>query len=299
MAKESRARAGHGLSAWAPHYDVLFCDVWGVVHDGVRAIPQAADALARFRRGGGTVVLITNAPRPKDSIVGLLDRFGVPHDAYDTLVSSGDVTVEMIVERGDAPVHHLGPPRDNPLFEEAAARRAHPPRVGIDEARYVVCSGLFNDADGLEPYDAMLARMKARDLPFICANPDIVVHTGDRLVFCAGALAERYAAIGGDVIMIGKPHPRIYRTVRMEAQRLRGAPVCNERILAIGDGMFTDIAGAHNQGLDSILITSGIHRDRIRVTGPDGRFTVEPAAYAELAREAGATPTGHMAVLEW
>ena len=300
MASESRVQAGrHGLSAWAPHYDVLFCDVWGVVHDGVQAIPEAAEALARFRRGGGTVVLITNAPRPKDSIVGLLDRFGVPHDAYDTLVSSGDVTVEMIVEHGDAPVHHLGPPRDNPLFEEAAARGAHPPRVGVDEAAYVVCSGLFNDADGLEPYDATLERMKARGLPFICANPDIVVHTGDRLVFCAGALAERYAAIGGDVTMIGKPHPRIYRTVRMEAQRLRGAPVRNERILAIGDGMFTDIVGAHNEGLDSMLITSGIHRDRIRVTGPDGRFTVEPAAYAELAREAGATPTGHMAVLEW
>ena len=288
------------MSAWAPRYDVLFCDVWGVVHDGEQAIPEAADALSRYRRNGGTVVLITNAPRPKDSIVGLLDRFGVPHDAYDTLVSSGDVTVEMIVERGDTPVHHLGPPRDNPLFEEAARRGAHPPRVGLEDAGYVVCSGLFDDADGLEAYDATLARMKARGLTFICANPDIVVHTGDRLVFCAGALAERYAALGGPVVMIGKPHPRIYRTVRAEAQRLRGgAPVRNERILAVGDGMFTDIVGARDEGLDSILITSGIHRDRIRVTGPDGRFTVELAAYAELVRESGATPTGHMAVLEW
>ena len=300
MTNVSLAHAGvRGLSAWAPRYDVLFCDVWGVVHDGEKAIPEAADALARFRDHGGTVILITNAPRPKGSIVGLLDRFGVPRNAYDTLVSSGDVTVEMIVERGDAPVHHLGPPRDNPLFEEAALRGATPPRVGVADASYVVCSGLFDDADGLDAYNETLARMKARALPFICANPDIVVHTGDRLVFCAGALAERYAAIGGPVTMIGKPHPRIYRTVRAEAQRLRGAPIRNERILAIGDGMFTDIVGARDEGLESILITSGIHRDRVRVTGPDGRFTVEPAAYAELAREAGATPTGHMAVLEW
>ena len=141
--------------------------------------------------------------------------------------------------------------------------------------------------------------MKDRALPLICANPDIVVHTGDKLVFCAGALAERYAAIGGPVTLIGKPHPLIYKFVRAEAEKIRGKPVANDRILVIGDGMFTDILGAHREGLDSILITSGIHRDRIRIAGPGGTFTVEPAAYAALAREAGAVPSGHMHLLEW
>lgn len=288
-----------GLSAWASRYDVLFCDVWGVVHDGVAATPEAVDALTRFRQNGGTVVLVTNAPRPRGPIIAMLDSMGVSREAYDALVSSGDVTVEMIIERGDAPVHHIGPPRDLPLFEEAAKRGANPPLVSLADASYVICSGLFGDTDPLEHYDATLAQMKARAMPLICANPDIVVHSGDRLLYCAGAIAERYAAIGGPVTLIGKPHPRIYQTVRAAAQRLRGKPIQSERILAIGDGMFTDILGAKREGVDSILITSGIHRDRIRVTGPDGRFTVEPAAYADLAREAGATPTGHMAVLEW
>lgn len=293
------ARGTAGLAAWVGRKDVILCDVWGVVHDGVARLPAAVDALARFRRGGGTVVLITNAPRPRDSIIALLDRMGVPRDAYDAVVSSGDVTVDLIVARGDAPVHHLGPPRDLPLFETAARRGASPPRVDIADADYVVCSGLGSDRDQPETYDPVLARMKARELPLICANPDIVVHTGDALVWCAGALAERYAAIGGPVTLIGKPHPLIYDAARAEAGRARGRETPNARILAIGDGMFTDILGADREGIDAILITSGIHRDRIGTAGPNGEFTVEPAAYAELAREAGVVPAGHMPNLVW
>ena len=288
-----------GLSAWAQAKDVVLCDVWGVVHDGVARMPDAVDALARFRAGGGTVVLVTNAPRPRDSIGDLLDRLGVPRESYDAIVSSGDVTVDRIVARGNAPVHHLGPPRDLPLFETAAQRGVRPSRVAIEAATYVVCTGLDRDTDQPEAYDPVLTRMRARDLALICANPDIVVHTGDALVWCAGALAQRYAAIGGAVTLIGKPHPLIYAAARAEALRIREAPTPLERMLAIGDGMFTDILGAHREGIEAILVTSGIHRDRIGTTGPDGAFTVKPAAYAALAREAGVTPAGHMPLLRW
>ena len=288
-----------GLSAWVGEADVLFCDVWGVVHDGLKAMPGAVDALQRFRRGGGTVMLLTNAPRPTVAIVAMLDRLGVPRDAYDTVVSSGEVTSDLIAARGDAPVHHLGPPRDDSLFEVAATRGGTPNRVGVEQADYVVCSGLMSDDDTPDMYDAVLQHMRTRGLDFICANPDIVVHTGDKLVWCAGALAERYAALGGAVTLIGKPHPHIYDSARARTRILRGKDTPNARILAIGDGMFTDILGAHRQGVASILITSGIHRDRIRSAGPDGHLTVEPVAYAALAKEAGATPTGHMPALVW
>lgn len=296
---EGVAHRTQGLSAWAPRYDVLFCDVWGVVHDGEAAIPPAVDALRRFRHGGGTVVLLTNAPRPRRSIIGLLDRFGVARDAYDALVSSGDATVDAILARGDAPLFQLGPPRDDALFESAAEAGSIAPRVALDEATYVVCTGPFSETDAPDSYDPLFQRMKARGMELICANPDIVVHTGERLVWCAGALAERYAAQGGLVTMLGKPHPLIYDSVRAEAHRVRHRATSNERVLAIGDGIFTDISGARDQGIDSILITSGIHRDRIRMSAPDGSFTVEPAAYAALIREAGAVPSGHMHVLEW
>ena len=291
--------AASGLSAWAGTADVLFCDVWGVVHDGLRAMPSAVEALQRFRQGSGTVILITNAPRPSVAIVAMLDRMGVARDAYDAVVSSGEITSDLIVARGAAPVHHLGPPRDNSLFEVAIERGGRPRRVDVDEADYVVCSGLMSDDDTPDMYNNVLERMLSRRLDLICANPDIVVHTGDKLVWCAGALAERYAALGGPVTLVGKPHPHIYDGVRARARTIRGGEAPNARILAIGDGMMTDILGADRQGVASILITSGIHRDRIRVEGPDGQFVVEPAAYAALAKEVGATPTGHMPALVW
>ncbi len=291
--------ASSGLAAWAHTADVLFCDVWGVVHDGLRAMPDAVDALQRFRQRGGTVMLITNAPRPSVAIVAMLDRMGVARDAYDAIVSSGEITSDLIAARGAASVHHLGPPRDNSLFEVAIERGGKPRKVGVEDADYVVCSGLMTDDDTPDMYDDVLQRMLAKRLDLICANPDIVVHTGDKLVWCAGALAERYAALGGPVILVGKPHAHIYEGVRARARAIRRENTPNARVLAIGDGMLTDILGADRQGVASILITSGIHRDRIRVEGPDGRLVVEPAAYAALAKEVGATPTGHMPELVW
>jgi HAD superfamily hydrolase (TIGR01459 family) len=293
--------AGHawpGLHAVAGRYDVIYCDVWGVVHDGRTGLSAAGDALARFRDAGGTVVLITNAPRPRGPIIRMLDRMGVRRDAYDAVVSSGDVTVEQIVARGVEPAHHMGPARDRPLFEEAAAQLGHaPPLVALDAAAYVVCSGMYDDSDDPDSYMPTLETMRRRDLPLLCANPDIVVHAGDELIWCAGAIAERYDALGGPVTLIGKPHPLIYATARDEARRRRAGPAEASRSLAIGDGMFTDMLGAQREGYDALFIASGIHRDRLGVGGR--RAPMNMQAYAELAAEAGVSPVGHMADLVW
>src|SRR5712692_10053219 len=191
----------------ASGYDVVLCDVWGVVHNGVAATPEACDALARCRGGGGTVVLITNAPRPGEVVARLtLDRLGVPRAAYDGIVSSGDVTHALIAARAGARVFHIGPERDVALFEGLDA-----PTAPLEHADYAVCSGLSDDTiETPQDYRDLIARMRARALPMICANPDVVVERGDRLVYCAGAIADLYAAAGGEVIFAGKPYRPIY-----------------------------------------------------------------------------------------
>src|SRR5436305_15055277 len=196
------AHPSSGLKEIASRYDVILCDVWDVVHSGMEHYPEAVGALARFRDKGGTVGLITNAPRPASGIERMVRRLQVPQNAYDAIVSSGDVTVSLMLERGDKAPHHVGPPRDNSLFREVAERSGRPdPRVPFEAADYVVCTGLLDDVnDTPEDYDALLERMRARGMEFICANPDIVVHSGERLIYCAGAIGERYAALGGHVI---------------------------------------------------------------------------------------------------
>ena len=186
----------------ARDYDVLLCDVWGVVHNGVAAFPQACDALARFRADRGTVILITNAPRAGESVQRMLDRLGVPHDAYDAIVSSGDVTRSIVEARLRQRVFHLGPPRDLSIFAGLDVTFAP-----AETADYVVCSGLFDDTsrDAGELSRAAWRRCARRALFMVCANPDIVVERGDELVYCAGALADAYAALGGEVLYCGKP----------------------------------------------------------------------------------------------
>jgi HAD superfamily hydrolase (TIGR01459 family) len=181
----------------ASRYDVLLCDVWGVVHNGTAVFPEAGDALARFRAGGGTVIFITNAPYPADAVQRFLDRLGVRGDTYDAITSSGDVTRGIVQARLAEHVFHLGPPRDGPILAGLDVTFAP-----VEAADYVVCSGLFNDTvETPENYREMLALMRRRSLFMVCANPDLLVERGDTLIYCAGAWADAYVALGREVAL--------------------------------------------------------------------------------------------------
>ena len=273
-------------------YDALLCDVWGVLHDGKAAFPAASDALARFRKTGGAVALLTNAPRPNGPVRGQLLKLGVSPDAFDAVVTSGDVTLSLIEARGDAPVHHIGPERDLSLFEEVEARTGRRPnRVGVDEAAYVVCTGLEHDhVETPENYVGRLQRLAARGLPFLCANPDLIIHRGADIVYCAGALGEAYAALGGEVIYAGKPHAPIYDAASAALAKALGRRP--KRTLAIGDGFRTDVFGAKAQGLDVLFVAGGIHRDEA-LAGE----AIDPPRLAALFAREGYTPAASLVAL--
>lgn len=243
------------LSELASAFDIVLCDVWGVIHNGVEAWPTACDALATFRQGGGTVILITNAPRPSESVQAQLDRLHVPRSAYDGIVSSGDVTRETIAAHPGARLWHLGPDRDKPIFDGLTVTFA-----SLEEANYIVCTGLFDDTTEIpEDYRGRLEVARKRDLMMVCANPDLAVERGSQLVYCAGALGELYREIGGDVIFAGKPHLPIYEDAAQLAATIRGAPTDRSRILAIGDSLRTDLEGAGRFGIDFLFVTGGLH----------------------------------------
>jgi HAD superfamily hydrolase (TIGR01459 family) len=232
-------------------YPVWFCDIWGVVHNGVAHFPAAADALARHRANGGTVLLVTNAPRLHDSVARQLGALGVRADACDGVVTSGDVTRKLISAYDGKGIYHLGPARDEGIFRGLDAAR-----VSLAEAAAVVCTGLFDDStEGPDDYAEVYRRMLARRLPMICANPDKIVRRGDTIIYCSGALAERYAALGGEVLMAGKPFAPIYALARAQARRIRGR---DDAVLCIGDGPETDIKGAADNGFDVLLVAGGI-----------------------------------------
>ncbi|WP_424360536.1 TIGR01459 family HAD-type hydrolase [Methylocystis parvus] len=277
-----------GLHELAGRYDAILCDVWGVLIDGKKHFPRAADAMKRFRAQGGRVVLITNASRPDAEVRRQLLGLGLPEYAFDDLVSAGELTCREIVARKGQACYHLGPPRDDGLFEEAGRRLGAPVRkVSPQEADYVVCTGLFAEREETPAdYDDRLAALKARGLAMLCANPDIVVAIGDDIVYCAGALAERYAAMGGEVLMYGKPYAPIYDAARARLAALPGGPVEDARIVAIGDGVFTDLAGAARAGLDCVFVTDGVHVDELRPNGAG----VDPAALERLVAKSGARP---------
>jgi HAD superfamily hydrolase (TIGR01459 family) len=244
-----------GLAELAPAFDVLLCDVWGVLHNGATAHAGAGVALTALRREGRTVILVSNAPRPGPDVVSQLDGLGVPRAAFDAIVTSGDLTRALIADRAGQPVLHIGPPRDLPLF---AGQNA--PFADAENAAYCVCSGLLDDeVETAASYAPVLERMAARGLTMICANPDLVVERGPRLIPCAGAIAELYAAMGGAVIHAGKPHRPVYERALAMAAALRGVDAPLERVMAVGDAIRTDIAGAAGIGVASLLLLDGIH----------------------------------------
>lgn len=242
------------LDELLPNYDVILCDVWGVLHNGVDAWRQAFKALMRAREAGAKVVLITNAPRPSPKVIEQLAMLGVPTAAYDAVVTSGDVT-RTLIAKGSQKIFHLGPQRDTSIYEGLDVSQ-----VDLEDADAVVCTGLFDDeSETPDDYTDQLQRMKSRDLPFVCANPDIVVEKGDRLIFCAGALARAYDELGGQTHIAGKPHKPIYEEAIRKAEALLDKKVERNRVLAIGDGMPTDVKGAMDNNLDLLFISDGIH----------------------------------------
>ncbi len=265
--KIAATRPLSGFSEIADRFDLCLCDVWGVVHNGVAAFQDAVEALVAMRRQGISVVLVTNAPRPNAEIARQLAGFAVPDEAYDAIVTSGDVCRALIGARAGRPVFRLGPDRDLPLLAGLDA-----PQVGPDEADYVLCTGLFDDAtETAETYADLLAGFAARGLEMICANPDLVVERGGQIVPCAGSVALAYEERGGVVIYAGKPHTPIYEVALSLAQKARGAPIARERICAIGDAIRTDIAGADAFGATGIMVLAGIHAQDLMEASWDQR----------------------------
>lgn len=244
-----------GLAQIIDRYDLVLCDIWGVLHDGMTAHADAGHALSAARRSGRHVVLVSNAPRPGPSVAAALDGMGVPRSAYDGIVTSGDLTRAFLNERRGAKIHHVGPDHDTALFDGLDITLG-----GVDQAGIVVCSDLVDElTETPEDYRGMLGGMRARRQPLVCANPDIVVERGDRLVWCAGAIARLYEEMGGEVIYFGKPHSHIYAEAIRRAETGVGRPVGGERVLCIGDALHTDITGACAAGFDSLFIAGGIH----------------------------------------
>jgi len=249
-----------GLAEIAPGHDALICDVWGVVHDGHRHHPAAAEALYRFKRNHGPVVLLTNAPRVPAEVAAQCASYGLPSDCYDAIVSSGGAAREELARRSAArtlPLYYIGPDRDLPMIEGLDIAR-----TGIGEAEVALAIGLRDDmSETPADYDTELRALAARGLTMLCANPDLVVHRGDRLLYCAGSLAGAYQALGGPVIYYGKPHLPVYESALAQLGALLGhAP---NRPLAVGDGLLTDIKGANAAGLEALFIADGVHGEEI------------------------------------
>ncbi len=251
-----------GLAEIAADYDVVLCDVWGVLHNGLVAHAAASDALTRYRAGGGEVVLLSNAPRPGEGVVRQLDRLGVPRTAFDAVMTSGDLTRATVAARRDEIVHHIGPERDKGIFAGLDLKFG-----ALDSADYVVCSGLHDDErETAQDYRDRLRVMRERGLAMICANPDLVVERGHRLIPCAGAIALAYEEMGGEVFYAGKPHRPVYEAALALAQRLRPErPLHQRRVLAVGDAIRTDIAGAARFGIPSLLVLRGIHAGELEL----------------------------------
>ena len=273
------------IAELSPTFDAWIVDIWGVMHNGARAFDAAGEACRKFRAGGGIVILLSNAPRPFSAVVGQMSALGVDPAAYDGGVTSGDATRGLIEAWAGRSLLHIGPERDKGLFAGLDVKM-----VPAEEAQAIVCSGFYDDTkETPADYAALFDRLAARRLPMICANPDLVVERGDKLVYCAGALAAAYAEKGGEVVYAGKPYLPIYQRTFAAIDGIAGRPVPRERILAIGDGVDTDLLGAHRAGLRSVFIASAVHL-------PDG---LDERALAELFAPRPFRPIAALPALVW
>ncbi len=287
------------LSEILPRYDALFCDLWGCLHNGVAAYPAAVAALRAFRGKGGVVTLLTNAPRPKADVEAQLARLGVPADTWDDISTSGDAT-RIALYRGmiGEKVHHIGPDKDLGLFtpppevEKPAVIR----RVSLDKAEGIICTGLVDDLNETpEDYRPTLLMARQLGLKMLCANPDIVVHYGNRELWCAGALARVYREMGGEVLYFGKPYPPVYQLALNRLDAL-GHNIPEAGILAIGDGLDTDIRGGMGEGYDTLFITGGLEAEGT-ATPPPPDGNPDPERLTALLQAANLSPTFAMGYL--
>ena len=275
------------LSDLVDGVEVILSDIWGVVHNGLESFPAACEALHTYRQRGGTVILITNAPRPADSVQRQLRKLGIADETYDAIVSSGDLTRSFVADHPGKKIFWIGPERDSSIHRGLDAVMAP-----LEQADYIICTGLFDDeTESAEDYRAMMLLAREHKLPLICANPDIVVERGDRLIYCAGAIAELYRELGGEAIFYGKPHRPIYERAMTLAAERRGQPTSLDRVLAIGDSVRTDLTGALGFGIDCLFLTRGIHSEEF-----EGIDQLDPASVKELF---GHPPRALMRELRW
>ena len=276
-------------------YDAAFVDLWGCMHDGIRALPDAVAAMQAYRAAGGIVVLVTNSPRPWDSVARQIAGFGVPEDAWDAIATSGDsaraamfggIVGEKIWFMGESP-------RDDDFFKplKIIDNPVNIQKVPLDQAEGIVCCGPFDPLADLDVNRPEFLYAKEMGLKLLCANPDIVVDRGDVREWCAGALAQLYTEMGGESLYFGKPHPPIYDLARRRLAALDNAP-SDPRIIAIGDGAKTDILGAMQEDIDALFISGGLAAEETQTTrqpDPDAL-----AAYLDAAQTTATYAIGQL-----